>query len=102
MAPDEIQAGIDRVESKRADLVKAQPDAKQAAKVLAALPKAAELYRRQVTEGLGGNARAALKARVFLRDLFGGSIRLAPGTDGSLWVEYGLHFQALVRAAWKW
>lgn len=99
MTTDEIQVAIDRADQKRAELAKAQPDAKQAAKVLAALPKAAELYRRQVADGLGGNARAALKARVFLRDLFGGSIRLAPGTDGSLWAEYGLHFQALVRAA---
>jgi hypothetical protein len=32
------------------------------------LPKAAELYRREIAQALGGNSRAAAKARIFLRD----------------------------------
>ena len=52
-----------------------QPAAKQSAKVLSILPRAAELYRRQITLGLDGDPRAALKARVFLREWFGGKIQ---------------------------
>ena len=40
------------------------------------MTKAAELDRRQVAQGLDGNPQAALKARVFLREWFGGKIRL--------------------------
>jgi hypothetical protein len=29
----------------------------------------------------------------------GGMIRVIPGTDGSLWAEYGLHVRALLRTA---
>lgn len=63
------------------------------------LPKAAELYRRQIVAGLNGNAREALKARAFLRDLFGGKVRMVPGQDGSLWAEYALHSRALLKSA---
>jgi len=35
------------------------------------LPQAAELYRRQIAQGLGGDERAALTARLFLRELLG-------------------------------
>ena len=49
--------------------------------VLVRLPQAAALYRRQIVEGLDGNPRAALKARVIL---FGGEIRLQPQADGGL------------------
>lgn len=45
MAPDEIQAAIDRAEHKRAELAKAQPDAKQAAKVLKESPLPERLLR---------------------------------------------------------
>jgi hypothetical protein len=99
MAADEIQAAIERAESKRDELASAQPEAKQQAKILTLLPKAAELYRRQIVDGLNGNARAALKARALLRDLFGGKIRMVPGQDGSLWAEYALHSRALLKSA---
>jgi len=42
------------------------------------LPKAAEHFRRQVEQGLDGDPRAALKARVILRELLGGRIDLRP------------------------
>jgi hypothetical protein len=61
-----------------------QPAAKRSAKVLAMLPRAAEAYRRQIVLGLEGDARAALKARVILRELFGGEIRLVPDDKGGL------------------
>ena len=68
---------------KRAELLTA-PAAKRSAKVLSFLPKAAETYRRRIAQGLDGEPRAALKARVILRDLIGGRIRLVPE---SLWAD---------------
>src|SRR5688572_4795011 len=49
MEPDEIQVAIDRAETKRRELESTlQPAAKLSAKILSALPKAAELYRRKI------------------------------------------------------
>ena len=59
------------------------------------LPKAAEAFRRQVEQGLDGDQRAALKARVFLRELLG-RIDLKPKGD-ELWAEYGVQPTALLR-----
>jgi len=39
----------------------------QSAKLLAIVPRTAELYRPQIAKGLDGDPRAALKARVVLR-----------------------------------
>lgn len=51
------------------------------------LPRRAELYRRQVEMDLEGDARAALKARVFLREFLG---RIELKREGAeLWAEYG-------------
>jgi hypothetical protein len=36
------------------------------------------MYCRQIIEGLDGDPRAALKARVFLREWFSGEIKLEP------------------------
>jgi hypothetical protein len=49
-----------------------------------ASPRAAELYCRQVAQGLDSDVREALKAAVFLRDWFSGKIRLEPLPDGGL------------------
>jgi hypothetical protein len=79
LTADEPQAAIDRAEAKRRDLQQNQRGiADQPPKVLAMLPRAAELYRRQIARGLQGNPDAALKARIFLREWFGGKIRLEP------------------------
>jgi hypothetical protein len=96
MAPDEIQAAIDRAEEKRRELESQQPEAKASAKVLTVLPKAAETYRRLVAQGLDGDERAALKARVFLRELLG-RINLKPEGEGELWAEYGVAPAALLK-----
>ena len=53
-------------------------------KVFAMLPRAAELCRRQVASGSHGNPDAATKARIFLREWFGGRISLEPLADGGL------------------
>jgi hypothetical protein len=63
------------------------------------LPKAAQMYRRQIAEGLRGDARAALKARVFLREWFGRKIRLEPLPDGGLVAHWHEHTSALLRSA---
>jgi len=51
MTAHKIQAAIDRAEAKRRELAEQQPDAMVSAKILAMLPKAAEVYREQVALG---------------------------------------------------
>jgi hypothetical protein len=63
------------------------------------LPHAARLYRQRIIEGLDGDPRAAGKARVILRELFSGQIRLQPQPDGSLLALWNLQPAALLRAA---
>jgi hypothetical protein len=67
--------------------------------VLSILPRAAELYRRQVAQGLDGNPREALKARVFLREWFSGKIRLEPLPDGGLVAHSDQNVAALLPAS---
>ena len=62
MTADELQAAIDRAVEKHQELHAQQSAAAVPVKVLSILPRAAELYRRQVTLGLDGNPQAALKA----------------------------------------
>jgi site-specific DNA recombinase len=96
MAPDEIQAAIDRAEAKLADMSAERPESKQSAKVLAMLPKAAEEIRREIGSALAGDPRSAARVRGTLRGLFSGRISMEPGADGSLWASYGLQPAALL------
>jgi hypothetical protein len=57
---------------KRRELQEQQPEAWQSAKLLAIVPRTAELYRRHIAKGLDGDPRAALQARVFLRHWLNG------------------------------
>ncbi len=75
-----LQAVIETAESKYRDLQDQHFSANLPAKTLAFMSRAAELYRRQVAQGLDGNPQAARKARVFLREWFGRKIRLEPPT----------------------
>lgn len=59
------------------------------------MPKAAERYRKLIAQGLDGNEREALKARVFLRELLG-RINLKPEGE-ELWAEYGVAPAALLK-----
>jgi len=79
-----------------------QPEARQSAKVLSMLPRAAELYCRQVEQGLDGNAREALKARVFLREWFSGKIRLEPVPGGGLMAHWNQNVAALCALHDRW
>ncbi|MGC8507884.1 MAG: recombinase family protein [Thiomonas sp.] len=98
LTADELQAAIERAEGKRRELLEARPESRENARVLARLPRAAELYREQIEEGLGGDPAAAAKARTILRDMLG-EIMLSPGEDGSLWAEYAMHPAALLTGA---
>jgi hypothetical protein len=98
MPADEIQAAIDRADAKRRDLEAQQPFAVgQSMQIQSVLPRAAEMYRRQVNEGLNGNASAAVKASEVLRELFGDRIDLKPEGEGELWVEYGWQLSAVLQ-----
>jgi hypothetical protein len=66
-------------------------------KALAILLRAAELYRRQVALGLDGHPDAILKGRLFLREWFGGKIRLEPRPDGGLMVHWNQNVGALCK-----
>jgi hypothetical protein len=98
LAADELQAGIERAENKRRELLDPRPAERENARVLALMPRAAELYREQIDLGLGGDLAAAAKARTILRDMLG-EITLSPGEDGSLWAEYGMQPAALLQGA---
>jgi hypothetical protein len=86
LEPDEIRSAIDKAEQKRRELLDMQPAAKQSAKMISMLPKAADAYRRQIAEGLENDPRAAAKASAILRKLLG-PINLIPEQRG-LWAEY--------------
>ena len=75
------------------------PGLGRCSKVLSILPRAAQEYRRQLAQGLVGDPRAALKARVFLREWFGGKIRLEPLPDGGLMALWNENAAALLRTA---
>lgn len=97
MPADEIEAAIESAEGKRRELEANLPEAKVSYKLLARLPQAAELYRRQIAEGLEGDPRAMNKARCFLRELFSGEIRLQPQADGGLIALWNLAPTALLK-----
>ena len=61
------------------------------------MPRAAELYRREVALGLDGHPDAILKACLFLREWFGGKIRLEPLPDGGLMAHWNQNVGALCK-----
>jgi hypothetical protein len=93
MTSEEIQTVIDRVLEERRRLESARPVAKEGAKLAALLPNAADLYRKQISLGLDGDPRAALKARTILRKLCGpiviesdqDGVELTGARDGLRW-----------------
>lgn len=98
LEPDELQLAIRAAERKRDNLINAQPVALHSAKIVAAIPKAADVYRRQIERGLENNPREAAKARVILRDLLG-PIQMCPGPNGTLWAECDARPAALLKKA---
>ena len=96
MTPDEIQAAIDRAQAKRREFAHPHPDITASNAIFSILPRSAELYRNEVMLGLDGDPKAALKARVFLREWFCGKIRLEPLPDGGLMAHWNENRQALL------
>ena len=96
MPADELEAAIARAEGKRAELEAQRPEMQASARVLSILPKAAELFRRQVEQGLEGDPRASGKARVVLREWFCGRINLERQGE-ELWADYGVQRAALLK-----
>lgn len=68
---------------------------REAAKVLALLPKAAALYRQQIADGMHGNVEAGTQARTALREITGGSIKIVRGAKGAVFAEYNMNRVAL-------
>lgn len=98
LTPDELQAAIDRAEAKRRQVFDVQPTERENARILAMLPRTAELYREQIDQGLGVDPTASAKARTILREMLG-EIMLSPGEGGSLWAEYAMQPAALLMGA---
>jgi site-specific DNA recombinase len=95
LAPDELEAALAKAEEKRRALLTARPSA-DGARVIAMLPDAAKEFREQIKQGMAGDAGASLKARIVLRQYFGGQIRMLPEAGGSLYAEYLQHRIALL------
>jgi len=95
LAPDELEAALAKAEEKRCSLLTAQPSA-DGARVIAMLPDAAKEFREQIKQGMAGDVGASLKARVVLRQYFGGQIKMLPEAGGSLYAEYLQHRIALL------
>ena len=105
-APQELQELASRIERLRERMRRGDPDmaadelqagAAFSGRAPSILPRAAELYRRQVALGLEGDPQATLKARVFLREWFGGKIRLEPLPDGGLMAHWNQNVGALCK-----
>ena len=95
LAPDELEAALSKAEEKRRVLLNG-PSVTNGARVIAMLPSAAADFREQIKHGLAGDKGASLKARVVLRQYFGGQIKMIPEEDGSLYAEYLQHRIALL------
>jgi hypothetical protein len=97
MAADELQLAIERAEGKRAELLAAAPGAGARGKVLSILPKAAAAYRAMIAGGLSKNPEAATRARLAVRQLVGGEIKLTPrtGDDGLAYLEASFDLQTI-------
>jgi hypothetical protein len=97
MEPDELQSAIDRVRAKRQQLAISLLPADGAAKVLAMLPRAAEIYCKQIIAGLDDNPEATGRAREVLRELIG-PVRIITEGD-EVWGVFELRPNVLLKAA---
>lgn len=82
LTADELLGIIQKAESKRADLLAAEPGAERIDKVLGGVPAAAARYRAQIDKGLQGHRDEATRARVAVRKLLGDKISLLPAECG--------------------
>jgi hypothetical protein len=94
---DEIQGAIDRAEGKRQGSRRSYPRRNNPPKCFRSFPVPRTRYCRQITLGLEGDPRAALRARVCPREWFGGKIRLEPVPDGGLMAHWSQCSSALLK-----
>jgi len=97
---EELLSIIQKAETMRTELLASEPEAKRMGKVLNALPAAAGQYHDQIRKGLKGNPTEAGRARIAVRKLLGGDVKLLPAKGGGHRVAH-LWFQraALVAGA---
>ena len=98
MTSDELQAAIERAESKRRELSQAMGQTEGGAKIISMLPRAAERYRKQIAQGLEGDAGSTDKARAMLRELIPNRIRRLQ-RNGGLVAKYGVFPEVLLKGA---
>lgn len=96
MAPDELQAVIDRAEAKRRQLVAGYQQGSEVARILSTVPRAAELCEERIALGLQGDKTACEEARIILRSLIPDRVRLSKKADGSLWAHCAIQPAALL------
>lgn len=96
MAPDELQAAIDRAEIKRRQLLAGFNDGEDVAQMLSAVPRTAELLEERIALGLQGDQQACEEARAILRTLIPDRICLSKKADGSLWAHCAFQPAALL------
>jgi hypothetical protein len=100
MTAEDIQVVIERLEAQRAQAVKqSQPlrrEQLEAAKLEYA--NAAELFEKEIAGGLkGASLETVARARVVLKMLLGGPVKLEPGeSTGSLYANFKLQRIALL------
>jgi hypothetical protein len=71
MRNEDIQNAINNAEEERDALGMNPPGKREIDKIVTVLPKAAEIYRRQLAKGLSKDPGAVLKAREVLRAIIG-------------------------------
>jgi site-specific DNA recombinase len=96
MTADELQAAIDRAEIKRRQLSSGYQEGAEVARILSTVPRAAELCEKRIALGLMGDSEACEEARIILRSLIPGRVRLSKKTDGSLWAHCAIQPAALL------
>ena len=97
LAPDELEGALAKAEEKRRSLLSA-PSVAGVSRAIAMLPSATEEFREQIKQGLAGDVSASLRARIALRQLFGGQIKMLPEHGGGLYAEYLQQRIALLQA----
>ena len=97
LAPDELEAALAKAYEKRRSLINA-PSMANITRLIAMLPSAAEDFREQIKQGLAGDRAASMRARIVLRQLFGGQIKVLPDQGGGVYAEYLQQRIALLQA----
>lgn len=84
MAPDELQAAIERRKPSRRQLLAGfQRDGAEVNRILVTVPRVADLCGARIALGLKADLQACEEARIVLRSLIPDGVRLSKKPDGS-------------------